>query len=173
MQAVCVGRKPLPQPAFRLCFPILAAVLSWPSHSPLHEPALAVLGLHVDASQDSPRGQMLLLLYHVLGLIPAFRHDLPGLFFSHDFKKQCLPEEKYREIAIGCRGKVQDMLDALCKGVQEKDMLAAFQGLLQPEPHVRAAAVNALPSIPLIAAREPLLMPLEFLLLGTASLDAT
>ena len=74
MIAVTGGRKPLPSPAFDLCFPILAAVLSWPTHSPLHDPALTVLGLHVDPQLPSPRGKMLQLLYHVLGLIPAFRY---------------------------------------------------------------------------------------------------
>ena len=50
-----------------------------------------------------------------------------------------------------CRGKVQSMLDDLCQGVGDADMLAAFHGLLEAEPHVRAAAVAALPKIPLLA----------------------
>ena len=43
------------------------------------------------------------------------------------------------------------MLDDLCQGVGEADMLAAFRGMLEAEPHVRAAAVAALPKIPLLA----------------------
>lgn len=74
MVAVTGGRKPLPPPAFGLCFPILAAVLSWPTHSVLHDPAMTVMGLHVGPQLQSPRGKMLQLLYHVLGLIPAFRY---------------------------------------------------------------------------------------------------
>lgn len=46
------------------------------------------------------------------------------------------------------------MLDSLCKGVGNADMLPAFQGLLEPEPHVRVAAVTALPFIPHLAERK-------------------
>jgi len=50
-----------------------------------------------------------------------------------------------------CRGKVQAMVDDLCRGVEQGDMMAAFQGLLAAEPHVRAVAVTALPRIPLLS----------------------
>lgn len=69
------GRKPLSPAALRLCLPVLAGVLRWPQHSPLHDPALAVLGLHVSPELDVPRADMLELLYHVLDTIPAFRCD--------------------------------------------------------------------------------------------------
>ena len=73
MKAVTGGRAPLPPPAFAMSFPVLAAVLSWPEYSSLHDSALAILGLHVAPSLAMPRGRMLALLYHVLGIIPAYR----------------------------------------------------------------------------------------------------
>jgi hypothetical protein len=54
-------------------FPVVAAVLRCPSITPLHDEALAVLGLHVAPEQDIPRGESLELLYAVLGTIPAYR----------------------------------------------------------------------------------------------------
>jgi hypothetical protein len=52
---------------------VLQAVLSSPSHTPLHDAALGVLALHVAPGQDVPRQQSLRLLYHLLSIIPAYR----------------------------------------------------------------------------------------------------
>jgi hypothetical protein len=49
------------------------------------------------------------------------------------------------------------MVNDLCRGVEEADMMAAFQGLLSMEPHVRAVAVAALPCIPLLSGGATLL----------------
>ena len=73
MASATSGRKTLPLPAFNLCFPILEAVLGWPEISPLHDSALAILGLHVKPGLAVPREAMLKLLYLVLGTIPAYR----------------------------------------------------------------------------------------------------
>ena len=73
MTSATAGRKPLPLPAFNLCFPILESVLAWPEISPLHDSALAILGLHVKPEPQVPRQKMLKLLFHVLGTIPAYR----------------------------------------------------------------------------------------------------
>jgi len=73
MASVTGGRRPLPLPAFKLCFPVLASVLSWPEVSALHDPALTIVGLHVKPDMAVPRRKMLALLYLVLGTIPAYR----------------------------------------------------------------------------------------------------
>lgn len=56
-----------------MVFPIISAVLSWPIPSPLHEPALSALALHVSPSIALPRTSMLVLLYQVLETMPAYR----------------------------------------------------------------------------------------------------
>lgn len=66
-------RRPLPGPSYALVFPVVAAVLRCALITPLHDEALAVLGLHVSPEQDIPRGESLELLYAVLGTIPAYR----------------------------------------------------------------------------------------------------
>ena len=43
------------------------------------------------------------------------------------------------------------MVNDLCKGLPEHDIMAAFDGLLAMEPHVRAVAVGGLPFIPNLA----------------------
>lgn len=73
---------------------------------------------------------------------------------------------------MNCRGKVQGMLDSLCKGISDAELLPAFRGLLQAEPHVRAAAVNALAHVPLLVNREHSFTPrlqkdLQFLFLSS------
>ena len=65
--------QPLPTPAYVMVFPIIRAVLSWPIPSPLHEPALSALALHVSPSISLPRTSMLALLYQVLETMPAYR----------------------------------------------------------------------------------------------------
>lgn len=72
-QSTVPNRQPLPGPSYALVFPVLAAVLHCPIITPLHDQALAVLALHVSPEQDIPRGESLVLLYHALGLIPAYR----------------------------------------------------------------------------------------------------
>ena len=66
--------KALPSPAYIMVFPIIRAVLSWPVPSPLHEPALSALALHVSPSICLPRTAMLTLLYQVLETMPAYRY---------------------------------------------------------------------------------------------------
>ena len=66
--------QPLPSPAYIMVFPIISAVLGWPIPSPLHEPALSALALHVSPSICLPRTAMLALLYQVLETMPAYRY---------------------------------------------------------------------------------------------------
>lgn len=72
-QSTVPVRRQLPGPSYALVFPVLAAVLRCPLITPLHDSALGVLGLHVSPEQDIPRGDSLELLYHLLGIIPAYR----------------------------------------------------------------------------------------------------
>lgn len=73
MSTICEGKKQLPLAAFKLCYPILAAILSLPEITSLHESAMNIISLHVGPNLDIPRGKMLGLMYHVLGIIPAYR----------------------------------------------------------------------------------------------------
>ncbi len=70
--AVSAG-SPLPTPAYVMLFPILAAVLSWPQWTPLHEEALSAVALHVSPGAPLPRKATFGLLYHVLQTLPSFR----------------------------------------------------------------------------------------------------
>ena len=70
----------LPTPAYLMLFPILAAVLSFPQRTPLHEDALAALALHVSPGGALPRRATLALLYNVLETLPSFRCSLHVVF---------------------------------------------------------------------------------------------
>ena len=80
---VGAGNTPLPAPAYLFVFPLLAAVLKWPTHTALHDPALNVVALHVDPDRDLPRAASLDMLFSMLDVLPAFRctpavHGLPS-----------------------------------------------------------------------------------------------
>ncbi|MEW5303879.1 MAG: hypothetical protein WDW36_006532 [Sanguina aurantia] len=73
-QVVTVPKRRLPSSSYCFVFPVLEAVLSSPQHTPLHEEALSVVSLHCSAAGgDIPRAASLGLLYHLLGVIPAYR----------------------------------------------------------------------------------------------------
>ena len=56
-------------------------------------------------------------------------------------------------MGVLCRGKVQPLLDDLCRGLRDgRELQAALEGLLAAQPHVRAAALEALPEVPSLAA---------------------
>ncbi len=44
-----------------------------PVHTPLHDEAVGVLALHVAPGLEVPRAASLRLLFHVLGVVPAYR----------------------------------------------------------------------------------------------------
>lgn len=73
MAAATANSTALPGPCYHLCFPVLEAVLSSSLHTPLHEQALQVMALHVAPGLPLPRKQTLAVLYHVLGVVPAYR----------------------------------------------------------------------------------------------------
>ena len=73
MAAATSNSTALPGPSYDLCFPILEAVLSSAVHTSLHEQALQVMALHVAPGLPLPRKETLAVLYHVLGVVPAYR----------------------------------------------------------------------------------------------------
>ncbi|KXZ48792.1 hypothetical protein GPECTOR_25g376 [Gonium pectorale] len=115
-----VGQQ-LPPSSYSYVFPVLQAVLLSPVHTLLHDKCVAVLALHVAPGLDIPRRASLQLLYHLLGIIPAYRD------------------------------RIVPLLRSLCAGCLEDDLDAATSGLLHPAPAVRAAALAALPSVPALA----------------------
>ncbi|GBF89654.1 hypothetical protein Rsub_02372, partial [Raphidocelis subcapitata] len=133
-------RSPLSGPAYALVFPVLRAVLHCPHHTPLHDEALEVLSLHVRPDQDVPRAESLELLYHTLGIIPAYRQG-PGAPGGGTFH---LPATLFQTRL----DRLQPLLRSLCSGALEPELPAAAAGLLAAAPHVRAAALLALPSVP-------------------------
>lgn len=70
------GDRPLPRPAYCFVFPVIQAVLAAPAFSPLHEDALTVLALHVAPGESIPRKESLRLLYHLLGVVAAYRYEI-------------------------------------------------------------------------------------------------
>ena len=76
MAAVTANSAALPGPCYDLCFPVLEAVLSSSVHTSLHEQALQVMALHVAPGLPLPRRDTLAVLFHVLGVVPAYRYDL-------------------------------------------------------------------------------------------------
>lgn len=153
--------KALPSPAYIMVFPIISAVLSWPVPSPLHEPALSALALHVSPSVCLPRTAMLALLYQVLETMPAYRYSsgpvlsaiLMQLLVAYTTLESLLkgsldtPTHERYEVFY-CREKVQPLLQSLCRGVSEQEVPAALQGLLANSAHTRFAALSALHLLP-------------------------
>ncbi len=82
MAAVTANSTPLPGPCYDLCFPVLEAVLSSSVHTSLHEQALQVMALHVAPGLPLPRKDTLAVLFHVLGVVPAYRYDIQNLCHS-------------------------------------------------------------------------------------------
>ncbi|DBB12167.1 TPA: hypothetical protein ACH3X3_006274 [Trebouxia sp. C0006] len=121
MAAVTANSTPLAGPCYDLCFPVLEAVLSSSVHTPLHEQALQVMSLHVAPGLPLPRKDTLAVLFHVLGVVPAYRE------------------------------KIGELLSQVCSGVGTEEVAAALQGLLAAAARVRAAAIVALLDVPVFA----------------------
>ena len=83
MAAVTGNSTALPGPCYDLCFPVLEAVLSSSVHTSLHEQALQVMALHVAPGLPLPRKDTLAVLFHVLGVVPAYRYDLQACATPH------------------------------------------------------------------------------------------
>ncbi|MQL85371.1 hypothetical protein Taro_017911, partial [Colocasia esculenta] len=111
---------PLPADSFTVIFPILQRILSSSKKTSLHDDVLRILSLHLDPILPLPRLQMLSVLYHVLGVVPA---SLPM---------------------------VGPMLNELCLGLKSDDMAQALCGIYAKDVHVRLACLNAIKCIPCV-----------------------
>lgn len=123
--AVVAPAPPLPGPALRLIFPLLAAALSSGASGPSLDAALEVLGLHAGPDAGLPHGATLTLLYGALESAPA------------------------------TRDRVVPLLSELCRGLKDDELPAAVGGLLLGSPAVRGAALAALPGVPLLNKGSP------------------
>lgn len=99
-QSTVPPRRALPGPSYALVFPVVSAVLHCPSITPLHDQALAVLALHVAPEQDIPRGESLTLMYHLLGIIPAYRS---GVETQEHFTSACRTAHPCTHPRYSCR----------------------------------------------------------------------
>ncbi|KAK9083066.1 hypothetical protein Scep_029537 [Stephania cephalantha] len=114
---------PLPVDSFVFIFPILEQILLSTKKTGLHDDVLKILALHLDPILPLPRIRMLSVLYHVLGVVPAF---------------QAL---------------IAPMLNELCLGLQADELAPALCGVYSKGVHVRLACLNAVKCIPSVSGR--------------------
>uniref|UniRef100_A0A7N0T3A5 Clathrin/coatomer adaptor adaptin-like N-terminal domain-containing protein n=1 Tax=Kalanchoe fedtschenkoi TaxID=63787 RepID=A0A7N0T3A5_KALFE len=89
----------------------------------LHDKVLQIIYLHMDPILPLPRLRMLSVLYHVLGVVPAYK------------------------ASIG------PALNELCLGLQSDELAPALYGVYSKDVHVRLACLNAIKCIPSVANR--------------------
>ncbi|XP_074569489.1 LOW QUALITY PROTEIN: protein ILITYHIA-like [Curcuma longa] len=111
---------PLPADSFTFMFPVIEHILLSPKKTALHDDLLHILSMHLDPILPLPRPRMLLVLYHVLGVIPAYQP------------------------LIG------PMLNELCLGIQADELAKALSGVFAKDLHVRLACLTAIKCIPFI-----------------------
>ncbi|KAJ4968726.1 hypothetical protein NE237_015427 [Protea cynaroides] len=114
---------PLPVDSFNFVFPIMEQILLASKKTGLHDDVLQILSLHLDPILPLPRLRMLSVLYHVLGVVPAY------------------------QASIG------PMLNELCLGLQSDELAPALSGVYAKDVHVRLACLNAIKCIPSVAGR--------------------
>ncbi|XP_071922276.1 protein ILITYHIA-like isoform X1 [Coffea arabica] len=112
---------PLPVDSFTFVFPIIEKILSSPKRTGLHDDVLQILFLHMDPILPLPRVQMLSVLYHVLGVVPAYQAS------------------------------VGPALNELCLGLHPHEVASAMYGIYAKEVHVRMACLNAVKCIPAVS----------------------
>ncbi|CAH9129951.1 unnamed protein product [Cuscuta epithymum] len=114
---------PLPVDSFTFVFPIMERILLASKKTRLHEDVLQIIFLHLDPALPLPRVRMLSVLYHVLGVVPAY------------------------QASIG------PSLNELCLGLTAAEVASALSGIYAKDAHVRMACLNAAKCIPAIAGR--------------------
>ncbi|XP_042987937.1 protein ILITYHIA isoform X4 [Carya illinoinensis] len=114
---------PLPVDSFTLVFPIIERILLVSKKTGLHEDVLRILYLHMDPLLPLPRLRMISVLYHVLGVIPAY------------------------QASIG------PALNELSLGLKPDEVAPALYGVYAKDVHVRMACLNAIKCIPAVASR--------------------
>ncbi|KAF7805246.1 protein ILITYHIA [Senna tora] len=114
---------PLPVDSFSFVFPIMERILLCSKKTKFHDDVLRILYLHLDPHLPLPRIRMLSVLYHVLGVVPAY------------------------QASIG------PALNELSLGLQPDEVAAALYGVYAKDVHVRMACLNAVKCIPAVASR--------------------
>ncbi|KAL6988990.1 eIF-2-alpha kinase activator GCN1 [Sarracenia purpurea var. burkii] len=114
---------PLPVDSFTIVFPIMERILLSPKKTGLHDDVLQILFLHMDPILPLPRLRMLSVLYHVLGVVPAYQTS------------------------------IVPALNELCLGLQTDEVAPALNGVYAKDVHVRMACLNAIKCIPAVASR--------------------
>uniref|UniRef100_A0A7N0VHG6 TOG domain-containing protein n=1 Tax=Kalanchoe fedtschenkoi TaxID=63787 RepID=A0A7N0VHG6_KALFE len=114
---------PLPVDSFTFIFPIMERILLSSKKTGLHDKVLQIIYLHMDPILPLPRLRMLSVLYHVLGVVPAYK------------------------ASIG------PALNELCLGLQSDELAPALYGVYSKDVHVRLACLNAIKCIPSVANR--------------------
>ncbi|KAG9151609.1 hypothetical protein Leryth_019963 [Lithospermum erythrorhizon] len=114
---------PLPVDTFTFVFPIMERILLAPKKTGLHDDVLRILFLHLDTVLPLPRIRMISVLYHVLGVVPAY------------------------QASIG------SALNELCLGLRPDEVASALYGVYAKDVHVRMACLNAVKCIPAISSR--------------------
>ncbi|KAL3812577.1 hypothetical protein ACJIZ3_013845 [Penstemon smallii] len=112
---------PLPVDSFTFIFPIIERILLSPKKTGLHDDVLKILFLHLDPILPLPRIRMLSVLYHVLGIVPAY------------------------QASIG------PALNELCLGLQPDEVAPALCGVYAKDIHVRMACLDAVKCIPAVS----------------------
>ncbi|GLT74735.1 hypothetical protein SLA2020_465160 [Shorea laevis] len=114
---------PLPVDSFTFVFPIMEWILLASRKTGLHDNVLQILYLHLDPLLPIPRVRMISVLYHALGVVPAY------------------------QASIG------PALNELCLGLQPNEVASALYGIYAKETHVRIACLNAVKCIPAVSNR--------------------
>ncbi|CAJ1961186.1 unnamed protein product [Sphenostylis stenocarpa] len=113
----------LPVDSFSFVFPIIERILLCSKKTKFHDDVLRIFYLHLDPHLPLPRIQMLSVLYHVLGVVPAY------------------------QASIG------PALNELSLGLQPVEVASALYGVYAKDVHVRMACLNAVKCIPAVANR--------------------
>ncbi|GAU13582.1 hypothetical protein TSUD_346860 [Trifolium subterraneum] len=113
----------LPVDSFSFVFPIMERILLCSKKTKFHDDVLRLVYLHMDAHLPLPRVRMLSVLYHVLGVVPAY------------------------QASIG------PALNELSLGFQPHEVASALYGVYAKDVHVRMACLNAVKCIPAVSSR--------------------
>ncbi|XP_073011814.1 protein ILITYHIA isoform X1 [Typha latifolia] len=119
--SVACKAGPLPADSFTFVFPILEKILLSSKKTVLHDDVVQILSMHLDPILPLPRPRMLSVLYHALGVTPAYQAS------------------------------ISPMLNELCLGLQPDELAAALCGVYSKHVHVRLACLNAIKCIPSVS----------------------
>ncbi|KAK8951558.1 hypothetical protein KSP39_PZI003863 [Platanthera zijinensis] len=112
---------PLPADSFTFVFPILEQILRSSRKTALHDDVLHIISMHVDPILPLPRARILEVLYHVLGIVPAYQAS------------------------------VGPLLNEICLGLKPDEIAIAMCGIYAKDVNVRLSCLKALNCIPSIS----------------------